>query len=79
MKLVFTCAEVAEALAQTEERFMALRPKLEALGFPKPVPGLDDCWSIMAIISWVNGEGSSMKAAHLLQDEEDTEETLGRH
>lgn len=71
MKLVFTHAEVAEALGKSIADFDTLRPSLEALGFPKPVRGLGNCWSIMDVIRWVNGEGSSMMAAHLLTEEED--------
>jgi hypothetical protein len=71
MKLVFTHAEVAEALGKSVAEFDALRPSLEELGFPKPVAGLGACWSIMEVIRWVNGEGSSMMAAHLLSDEDD--------
>ena len=71
MKLVFKETEVAEALGKTMDEFAKLRPSLEAIGFPKPVRGLGDCWSIMEIIRWVNGEGSSMMAAHLLEDDDD--------
>lgn len=74
MKLVFTRNEIAEALAKTPAEFDLLRPALEGIGFPKPVEGLGDCWSIMAVIRWVNGEGSSMMAAHLLSDEDDGED-----
>jgi hypothetical protein len=71
MKLVFTRAEVAEALGKTVEEFDNLLPTLMELGFPKTVRGLGDCWAIMEVIRWVNGEGSSMMAAHLLADEDD--------
>ncbi len=71
MKLVFTQTEVAEALGKSVAEFESVRPSLENLGFPKPVRGLGNCWSIMDVIRWVNGEGSSMMAAHLLSDEED--------
>lgn len=71
MKLVFTRAEVAEALGKTIGEFNDLLPGLEELGFPKPVRGLGDSWAIMEVIRWVNGEGSSMMAAHLLADEDD--------
>lgn len=74
MKLVFTRNEIAEALAKTPAEFDTLRPSLESIGFPKPVQGLGDCWSIMEVIRWVNGDGSSMMAAHLLADEADDEE-----
>ena len=71
MKLVFTRAEVAEALGKTIGEFNDLLPGLEELGFPKPVRGLGDSWAIMEVLRWVNGEGSSMRAAHLLADEAD--------
>lgn len=85
MKLVFKRSEVAEALGKSIVEFENLRPSLESIGFPKPVPGLGDCWSIMEVIRWVNGEGASMMAAHLLteEDENDSEADIsppaGRH
>ena len=85
MKLVFTHAEVAEALGKSIAEFEGIRPSLENIGFPKPVPGLGACWSIMEVIRWVNGEGSSMMAAHLLSEDdgsgEEDEQPLhsGRH
>ena len=54
MKLVFTREEVAEALGQSAADFDKLLPSLEALGFPHPVTGLGQCWSIMDVIQWVN-------------------------
>jgi hypothetical protein len=54
MKLVFDRHEVATALGKTTQEFMALQDSLEQLGFPKPVRGLDDRWSIMDVINWVN-------------------------
>ncbi len=71
MKLVFNLAEISEALGKTPQEFQALRSDLEAIGFPKPVRGLGESWAIMEVIRWVNGEGSSMMAAHLLADDED--------
>ena len=79
MKLVFTHAEVAEALGKSAGEFDALRPALEALGFPRPVRGLGASWAIMDVIRWVNGEGSSMMAAHMLEEDDDAGETRGRH
>ena len=76
MKLVFTHPEVAEALGKSVAEFDTLRPSLEAVGFPRPVPGLGASWAIMDVIRWVNGEGSAMMAAHLLADEEDTDTLL---
>jgi hypothetical protein len=54
MKLVFARAEVAAALGQSPENFDTLLPLLESEGFPKPVRGLSQCWSIMDVITWVN-------------------------
>jgi hypothetical protein len=54
MKLVFDRHEVATALGKTTQEFIDLQPSLEHHGFPKPVRGLDDRWSIMDVISWVN-------------------------
>lgn len=56
MKLVFTREEVAEALGRSPEAFDALLPKLNRLGFPPPVQGLDDSWAIMDVIRWINRE-----------------------
>lgn len=56
MKLVFNADEVAAALGKSTEEFMLLRPELEALGFPVPIRGLEDKWSIMNVINWVNAE-----------------------
>lgn len=75
MKLVFTLPEVADALAMSPEEFDALRPSIERLGFPRPVRGLENRWSIMEVIRWVNdGEGGSMMAAHLLSEEDETQD-----
>ena len=73
MKLVFSHLEVAEALGKAPAEFDKLRPSLEDIGFPKPLRGLGQAWSIMEVIRWVNGEGSSMMAAHILAEEEDAE------
>ena len=73
MKLVFSRQEVAEALGKTLVEFDGIRPSLEQLGFPKPLRGLGDSWSIMDVIRWVNGEGSSMMAAHILAEEDDAD------
>jgi hypothetical protein len=54
MRLVFKEEEVAAALGKTLDEFVDLRSKLETFGFPKPLRGLDDSWSIMEVINWVN-------------------------
>lgn len=54
MILVFTKKEVAAALGKSARRFDELRPALEAMGFPRPVPGLGACWSILQVSQWIN-------------------------
>jgi hypothetical protein len=63
MKLVFNPAEVAAALQLSESEFANLRPKLEAMGFPLPVRGLQDRWAIIEVIRWVNNENETGKAS----------------
>jgi hypothetical protein len=63
MRLVFNSEEVAAALGKSIEEFQNLRPELEALGFPKPVRGLEDKWSIMNVINWVNATKDDQAAA----------------
>lgn len=58
MKLVFTREEVAEALGQSVQDFDQVLPKLNGLGFPKPVRGLENLWPIMDVIRWINDEPS---------------------
>ncbi len=54
MKLVFTATEVAEALQISVEELLSQLPTLEANGFPLPLPGLEQRWSIIDIVNWVN-------------------------
>lgn len=54
MKFVMTKAEVAEALALTLEEFSVLQEDLQRRGFPKPIAGLGERWSIMDVMNWVN-------------------------
>ncbi len=56
MKLVFTREEVAEALGQSVQDFERVLPKLNSLGFPRPVRGFEDLWAIMDVIRWINDE-----------------------
>ena len=71
MKLVFTHAEIADALAMSMDEFDQSRPAMEELGFPRPVRGLGNRWSIMEVMHWINhGDGASMMAAHMLADED---------
>ncbi len=67
MKLVFTREEVAAALGQSAADFDILRPTLEAEGFPKPIPGLSQFWSIMDVIAWVNRDQRPAQEAPLAQ------------
>jgi hypothetical protein len=57
MKLVFTADEVAAVLQMPRPEFERLRPGLEAAGFPPPIAGLTDRWSIINVINWVNSDG----------------------
>jgi hypothetical protein len=54
MKLAYNRDEVAVALGKTTQEFEAILPKLEAFGFPKAIRGLEDRWSIMEVVNWVN-------------------------
>ncbi len=63
MKLVFKIDEVAAAIGKTESEFKEIRANLEALGFPKPVRGLGETWSIMDVINWVNNTHTEEHAA----------------
>ncbi len=56
VKLVFELDDVAAALKLSPEEFSRRRPLLEAHGFPRPVAGLDDRWSIIEVVRWVNRE-----------------------
>lgn len=62
MKFVMVKAEVAAALAVTEAEFDAARPQLEGQGFPRPIAGLGERWSIMDVINWVNRDQSKAVA-----------------
>lgn len=54
MKIVLAKAEVAEALQMTVEEFDSLLPSLFASGFPRPVQGIGERWSITDVMLWVN-------------------------
>jgi hypothetical protein len=58
MKLVFTIEEVATSLQLTVAEFETKRPRLEELGFPRPLQGLENRWSIMDIVNWVGQSGA---------------------
>lgn len=62
MKLVFELDDLAAALKMSAEEFSRRRPVLEANGFPEPVPGLDDRWSIIEVVRWINREPAEMAA-----------------
>ena len=54
MKFVFMIEEVAGALSMSVAEFAKVRCNLEAMGFPEPIRGLHERWSIMDVINWVN-------------------------
>ena len=54
MKFVFVKEEVAHALSMSVEEFQTARSEIELLGFPKPITGLVERWSIMDVVNWVN-------------------------
>lgn len=54
MKLVFSRPEVAEALGLKDEAFERVLPMLLVEGFPPPIPGLGESWSIIDVMQWVN-------------------------
>jgi len=56
MKLVFTLEETAAALGKSPAELEALLPHLRAHGFPAPIAGLEDRWSIMEVMAWVNSK-----------------------
>jgi hypothetical protein len=58
MRMVFSKAQVAEALGMTTEEFDAARPELERLSFPSPVLGMVETWSMINVSNWVNREAS---------------------
>jgi hypothetical protein len=62
MKLVYNFAELAEALGKTPEELAACQHALESLGFPRPVRGLADCWSIIEVMRWVNRDSLSVSS-----------------
>lgn len=54
MRFVFIKSEVAEALALSVDEFEERRDDLEQLGFPPPLAGLGERWSILNVINWIN-------------------------
>lgn len=54
MRFVMTKSEVAVALALPVDEFEQRRGELEKLGFPSPITGLGERWSIIAVINWIN-------------------------
>jgi hypothetical protein len=54
MRFVLVKSEVAEALALSVDEFEERREDLEQLGFPLPLAGLGERWSIVNVINWVN-------------------------
>jgi hypothetical protein len=56
MKMVFSKQEVAEALGLTCEEFDGQLTHLETCGFPRPIFGLGERWSMIHVVSWINRE-----------------------
>jgi hypothetical protein len=65
MRFVMTKSEVAVALALPVDEFEQRRVELEKLGFPSPIAGLGERWSIIAVINWINRRHSERLATHL--------------
>lgn len=67
MRFVFIKSEVAEALALSVDEFEERLDDLEQLGFPAPLAGLGERWSILNVINWINRSNAlaaaSVKAA----------------
>jgi hypothetical protein len=61
MKLVFSRVEAAEALGLTDEAFANILPMLFVEGFPRPIPGLGESWSIMDVMQWVNRDKPALR------------------
>jgi predicted DNA-binding transcriptional regulator AlpA len=57
MRMVFSKAQVAEALGMSEAEFDRKRSELERLGFPRPVIGLIESWSMIHVSHWINRDG----------------------
>lgn len=57
-KPTFTQDEVAGALSISVRAFRADRPKLEAVGFPRPLPALRaQIWSRAQVEAWIAANG----------------------
>jgi hypothetical protein len=54
MQLVLTEAEVAALLKYSLADFQAMRDRLSAYNFPRPIVGLEERWSLIEISNWVN-------------------------
>ena len=63
MQLLMTKAETAGLLRMSERRFDQLRPRLEKIGFPKPVKGLGCRWHRLALESWLDNAAGRLPAA----------------
>jgi len=64
MRFVMTKSEVAVALALPIDEFERRRDELEKLGFPSPIAGLGERWSIIAVINWINRRQTERLAKH---------------
>ena len=55
--MTMTAPEVAAALALSIDHFRHRRRALEALGFPRPLPGFVARWSHKQVSSWIAAGG----------------------
>ena len=58
-RLTLTAAEVAQALSLSLGQFRHRRAALEALGFPRSLPGVKARWSRTQIADWIAASGAS--------------------
>ncbi len=55
--LTMTAPEVARALSLSIHHFRHRRRALEAIGFPRPLPGLCARWSARQVSDWIAAGG----------------------
>jgi hypothetical protein len=76
MRMVFSKAQVAEALGLNEAEFDLKRAELERLGFPQPITGLVETWSIIHVSLWVNRDDPSEEVR---QEDVAKDNSIARH
>lgn len=60
---VLKAIELAELLGwRTEQSFHTARPKLEAAGFPRKLPGING-WSRACVMRWIETNGETYRPA----------------